>query len=364
MNFSCSVLVEATRLTVYGVNIPVGGWSVLPNPSLHAQFIHIAGCTEVRTELGWSDVQPDPNTWDWSSFDQVVTVAAQNSLTVLPILWKTPKWASSNPEHKDPRGNPDYFKFPPTAQGPWGTFCKEAVNRYKAGGQFWIENPSLTPQRPITVYEIWNEPNNLGQNWIPRGSEVQSVSDYIALYNTARTSIHAAAPYAGVQVMVGGLAAEPGYAGWGWEFTYYLQLLKDYGIDITYGPPDAVGFHPYGQSLDTPPISAGEAHSNTILRVKEFENKLNSLGWTTAGFDITEDGITQKYPEQWDRYNYFWDTARVLEDSYARVRRYHAYSWYLPDEQNWPADQRWSIAYADPTNWRPAVAGYARGISE
>jgi hypothetical protein len=343
-------------VTVYGVNIPVQGFSVLPNPPLHAQFIQIAGCSEVRTELRWSEVQPDPNTWNWSSFDQVVTLAAQNSLTVLPILWKTPQWISTKPDAGD------YFKYPPTAQGPWGTFCSQAANRYKSGGQFWLENPSLTP-RPITVYEIWNEPNNLGLNWKPRGSEVQSVTDYVALYNTAKTQIHAAG--AGLQVMVGGLAPVPGFQSWGWDFQYYLQLLKDYGIDASpYGQPDAVGFHPYGLTQDTPPISAGEAHSNTILRVKQFENKLNSLGWTTAAIDITEDGITQNYPEQWDRYNYFWDTARVLEDSYPRARRYHAYSWYLPDEQNLPADQRWSIAYADPTNWRPAVSGYAQGISD
>jgi hypothetical protein len=329
---------------------------VLPNPSVHAQFIQIAGCSEVRTELRWSEVQPDPNpdpnTWHWSSFDQVVTVAAQNSLAVLPILWKTPAWISTNPTAAD------YFKYPPTAQGPWGTFCKEAANRYKTGGQFWTENPSLTP-RPITVYEIWNEPNNLGLNWKPRGSETQSVSDYIALYNTAKTSIHS---YAGLQAMVGGLAPVPGYVNWGWDFQYYLQLLKDYGIDTTYGPPDAVGFHPYGFQVSNDG-SATTAHGNTIGRIKFFLSKLTDLGWGNVGADITEDGIPTSangvtYPEQWERYNYFWDTARVIEDSWPRIRRYHAYSWNLHDAPEW------SIAYDDPTNWRPAVSGYARGISE
>jgi hypothetical protein len=341
-------------VTVYGVNIPAQGFSGLPNPPLQAQFIHITGCTEVRTELRWSEVQPDQNTWDWSTFDEDVTLAAQNSLTVLPLVWMTPKWISTNPNASE------YYKYPPTSQGPWGTFCKEAAKRYRPGGQFWTDHPSLTP-RPITLYEIWNEPNNLGLNWIPRGSEVQSVSDYIALYNTAKTQIHAGG--AGLQAMVGGLAPVPGFKNWGWDFQYYLQLLKNYGIDTTYGPPDAVGFHPYGFNVHNDG-SATTAHSETINRTKFFLSKLTDLGWGNAGADITEDGIPTSangvtYPEQWERYNYFWDTARDMEDALPRIRRYHAYSWILPDAPEW------SIAYEDmTTTWREAVAGYARGISE
>jgi hypothetical protein len=332
-------------MTIYGVGFPpVAGLSELVdaslNPSQHALYISVAGCTEVRSALSWARIQttsnPDPNTWQWSYFDDIVRVCAQNGLTVLPILYHTPGWI-----HMDEKQPPDTT----ASLGDWGRFCYYVADRYGPAGTFWQANPSLL-QHAITLYEIWNEPNKTDVDF--HGTATQ----YASVYNTAFNAIHARGP--GLQAMVGGLAYYPDPVAAGG----YLDQLKASGIY----KPDAVGYHPYG-SDPSRDGSATNAHGNTIGRIKFFLSKLTDLGWGDVGADITEDGIPaidSLYPEQWDRYNYFWDTARVIKHSYPRVRRYHAYTWYIPP----PDDTTWNIANADPTIWREAVSGYARGIAE
>lgn len=45
---------------------------------------------------------------------------------------------------------------------------KELINRYKAGGSYWVANPSLKPV-PLTAIEVWNEPN-LASYWNAGGA--------------------------------------------------------------------------------------------------------------------------------------------------------------------------------------------------
>jgi hypothetical protein len=357
-------------MTIYGV----GFWpQLVSNPSAHAQAIYNLGCREIRLVLSWAEVQPakdlPPSDWNWSNFDQFVTVCAQNSLTVLPILTRTPGWVYPN---LDPdlaqRVPPDESKSPGSLSA-WMNFCFYAAQRYGPGGTFW-QTHSLTPF-PIRLYEILNEPNINDQTkdyWVSSGDYVKP---YVDVYNYARFGIKAQNP--SLEAMVGGLAyvsidTRDGSSSDPVADGGYLDRLKGLGI-VT---PDAVGYHPYGFSTATDG-SATTAHTATINRVKFFDNKLTNLGWS-SGRDITEDGIPQTFclePSctivvpfaESERSRYFSDTARVIEDSYTRVRRYHAYTWYVPptNPPHKPPDETWNLANADASR-RPAADGYKVGI--
>jgi hypothetical protein len=261
-------------MTRWGV---LGGASAIP--LYRGQSIYNVGCREVRVIFRWRSVESVQGTYDWTIPDAIVRSCAQASLFPVPILIDTPAWM-----------NPDR-RAPPSDLWAWAGFCYTVAGRYKPGGAFWQANPSL-PQYPIKLYEIWNEPNLFGQDWIG------SASQYASLYNVALYWIHSL--NAGVEVMVGGLAYAPDPLAAGG----YLDQLKAQGINT----PDAVGYHPYGFSARIDG-SANTAYSNTISRIKRCENKLNDLGWIYAGLDITEDGIPTKwfvnnewvyYPEQSD----------------------------------------------------------------
>ena len=111
-----------------------------------------ADVTSVRLPLAWSQIEPfspkakDP---DWSSFDRAVELAAIHGLRVFPFVWGTPPWLSEFPGVEP---------VTPHELLAWKSFLRRAAIRYGPYGEFWSNNPELTPE-PIRYWEIWNEPN-------------------------------------------------------------------------------------------------------------------------------------------------------------------------------------------------------------
>ena len=111
-----------------------------------------ADVTSVRLPLAWSQIEPfspkakDP---DWSSFDRAVELAAIHGLHVFPFVWGTPPWLSDLPGIEP---------VAPNELKAWKSFLRRAALRYGPYGEFWSNNPELTPE-PIRHWEIWNEPN-------------------------------------------------------------------------------------------------------------------------------------------------------------------------------------------------------------
>ena len=111
-----------------------------------------ADVASVRLPLAWSQVEaasPTVRDPDWSSFDHGVELAAEQELRVFPFVWGTPPWLSEAPgvEPTTPR-----------ELHAWRSFLRRAALRYGPQGEFWEDNPELTPE-PIRSWEIWNEPN-------------------------------------------------------------------------------------------------------------------------------------------------------------------------------------------------------------
>jgi hypothetical protein len=113
---------------VKGINANLAGWGVNNTPAIASEMSSL-GVNWEREALDWSEAEPQKGVFDWSSFDQVVTEANANHITLLPIVGYAPSWAS-------PGDSADY-----------AAFVAAAVARY---------GPGTTAN--LKWWELWNEP--------------------------------------------------------------------------------------------------------------------------------------------------------------------------------------------------------------
>ena len=133
---------------------------------------------------------------NWASFDAQVASAAAAGLSVLPVVYSTPRWLGVSP-----------LTLPVGSEwerGAWQTFLTRAVKRYGPGGHFWSAHPNL-PYKPIRAWQIWNEEN------ATLYTEPVSVPDYARLLKISSRALKAADP--GATVVTGGLYGHPRYDG-------------------------------------------------------------------------------------------------------------------------------------------------------
>jgi hypothetical protein len=91
----------------------------------------------------------DPNdpAYDWSTYDRVVTRAAQHRIQVVFAIWGTPGWASP------PRSG---MRVGPRRPIDLRHFATAAARRYS--GNFELEDGTRLPR--VNHWLAWNEPNN------------------------------------------------------------------------------------------------------------------------------------------------------------------------------------------------------------
>jgi len=148
-----------------------------------------AGAQWVRTDFWWYSVEwVGPGVVDWTYFDTVVAEAERQGLTLIPILWGTPKWAATD----------GVFSYGVPDMAAWEWFVFQTVSRYRGR---------------ITTWEIWNEPNFSGY-W--HGTPHQ----YAELLARASLQVKQADPQA--TVLLGGQAQ-----GGGTSPTFLAQILED-----------------------------------------------------------------------------------------------------------------------------------------
>ncbi len=103
------------------------------------------GARYVRENLSWATVEGRRGRFDWRRPDEVVAVAAQYGLTVLPVLSDAPRWSGGS------------SRSLPTDRRAFARFTVRAAARYGVGGTFWRRHRAL-PQRPAHYFELFNEP--------------------------------------------------------------------------------------------------------------------------------------------------------------------------------------------------------------
>ncbi len=182
--------------------LPAHFWGVVPQipPSAEElQRLKRGGVDSIRVPVSWGSVQPEKGgAWDWSDADVLIGAAAAARLNVLPFLSTAPRWAVPI----DRRFGSS--EFLPVRNGRqrsgWKQFVTRAIQRYGPNGDFWRENPQL-PQRPIHIWQVWNEPNF--KYFVARPDP----AEYGKLVNLTYAAAKAADP--GAQLILGGLFARP-----------------------------------------------------------------------------------------------------------------------------------------------------------
>jgi hypothetical protein len=76
---------------------------------------------------------------DWSYYDRVFGRAAENGVTILPILAGRLNGGSGVP--------------PGSEKEAWSEWAKKAVRRYGYNGIFWSSNPSI-PAKPAIAWDV------------------------------------------------------------------------------------------------------------------------------------------------------------------------------------------------------------------
>jgi hypothetical protein len=248
------------------------------------------GVGTLRINLAWGSVQPGPDApYDWSHYDPVVGGAAENGIHVLATVYSTPSWAASTPE------------IPPLGSSLAGfeDFVRAAIDRYGSGGTFWEEHPEV-PKLPITIWQLWNEPNS-PLFWKPKPDADQ----YLRLLRAFHSTVEGADPSA--RILLGGLFPTP-TAGISSED--FISALYDGGGGDLF---DAVALHPYAR---TPRDAIDRvAQTRRILRRLGDPDKpiwITEVGWASRG---TPPGLVVGPAGQADYVRQIFQLASDARDS-------------------------------------------------
>lgn len=218
----------------------------------------------LRINLSWAAVQSSgPGApLDWSRYDTVIGLAAQNGIRVLPTIYGSPSWAAQKTNYPPPVAYIDEFE----------AFVRAAAERYGPSGTFWLLNP-LIPAMPITDWQLWNEVNSPSY-WLPKPSPAQ----YKPLLEATNRGINGVDPNA--RIVLAGLFLTPRIKH-GVTLTRYLTGLYRLKARSLF---DAVAVHPYAPT----PASALDAVEEVRGLMRRFGDKkkpiwMTEVGWATAG---------------------------------------------------------------------------------
>ena len=209
----------------YGVN-PIISFSG-PTSLYEVSRLRAAGGTMMRVQLGWGRLRPEPRTpYYFDHYDEVIASAAAGNVQVLGLLAGTPSWL---PHHAN--GWPST----PSGLAQYRQYVGAVAARYGRGGTFWKEYP-LLPYRPITTYEVWNEPNRTDMS--PTGGDRPRA--YARLLAITRAALD---DYDDRALIVTGGVTERRHSSNQAGVGFLKRLYSVKGIE---GDFDIVGLHPYG----------------------------------------------------------------------------------------------------------------------
>lgn len=176
--------------------------------NLPAQFNQMVanGVGSVRFAFNWAAAQPYASWADvpagqagefthtgtvptnFTQTDELVGLAAQRGMTVLPTVLYAPTWdAVDNSAH-----GVDY----PAQPQPYADYLTALIGRYGPHGSYWSSHPHI-PKLPIRMWQIWNE-ENISYYWAQ-----PFAASYVALLSAAHAAIKKADP--GAKVVLGAL---------------------------------------------------------------------------------------------------------------------------------------------------------------
>ena len=238
-----SLAVSAEAFGPYGV-VTDGSRSEYDMHDDLADLIKVGGMGYERVDWDWRACQKENGgAFDFSRYDKIVAADEARGITVLPIIYGPPSWASPAWQHLD----------------GYAAFVRATVRRYG---------------KRMPVIEIWNE-QNISGFW-----KNPNPTNYLALLKVAYVAAKEADP--SVRVALGGTA------GWAHGFIRSLYAIgaKDYF--------DIVNVHPYCYPYaPEEPLRKGFAELRKIMSEYGDAEKpiwFTEIGWPTHEVDLTGPG--------------------------------------------------------------------------
>jgi hypothetical protein len=223
-----------------------------------------AGVRLVRQLFDWSAIEPAKGSYFWSSTDSFMASAARADMEVLPVVLYSPSWASSCPSYSAPR------QCPPANNEDYGGFLVTLIGRYGASGSFWTSNPTV-PKRPITAWQIWNEPN------FPSFWGTPDAAAYARMLKAVAPLIRAADPHA--EIVTAGMPDS--LVRTAWRLVPYVNALYANGVK---GSFDTLALHIYN---DTPDLAVGLVEQVRAIMNANGDNAVpiwvTEWGWASSG---------------------------------------------------------------------------------
>jgi hypothetical protein len=316
---ACLVALLPAGSTAGGqIRVPAGFFGVAPQTTLTPQdaaYMKAGGLESVRFALPWPAVQPTAaGGYDWSYFDQVVSVASRAGLRVLPTFNSTPPWLA-----KQSTTLPVSTARQRTA---WSAFLQAAVRRYGPGGEFWNQHTQgvnyepAVPVRPIREWQIWNEANFFYFTY------PVSPARYAKLVTISSKAIKAVDP--GAKVVLAGLFGEPDQRGkWGMPAATFLErLYRTPGIENRF---DGVALHPYAVDAETLEELVERFHQVSVDEGDRVGLYVTEMGWGSQNNFrqvAFEQGIRGQVRQLRGAYQYLIENQRRLN-----LRQVDWFSW-------------------------------------
>ena len=330
-----------------------------PRVNLGAQLDQMvsSGIQSLRVTFDWSSAQTYAN-WhdvpagqagkfspapggvptDFSATDEIVGLAAQRRLALLPVVVYSPRWdASPVGSHVQPR-----------RAEPFANYLTALVQRYGPRGSFWASHPWLA-REPIRAWQIWNEPN-IAFYW----DTPHFARGYVSLLRAAHRVIKRADPGASIV-----LAALTNYS--------WLDLAAIYAVPGARRLFDVVGSNAY---------TSKPAGVITILdRVRRVMDShgdhhkpllATEVGWPSAlgktkqdyGLNTTQGGQAKKLAQ----------LLPMLARNRRRLglSRFYYYTWLSSDTPDGPSFDFSGLLAFDPADAhiyaKPAYAAFRRAV--
>jgi Glycosyl hydrolases family 39 len=181
------------------------GTSPVSRVKRHLKVARKVGAKYLRCAFSWNGIEPEQGKFRWQFWDNLVRLAEQNRIELIPYVAYTPRWAA--------RKGKDFWKQPPRDPKLYADFMFQIATRYRGRIRSW---------------EIWNEPDNKDY-WTGTPDE------YAELTMLAAKRIREADPQA--VLVLGGVAYGP---------NKFLQtLITGYHLDRYV---DVIAMHAYPES--------------------------------------------------------------------------------------------------------------------
>lgn len=238
---------------------------------LRTGFSWVAIAGERRARAGCTN----PGIYDWNggsssrsiNYDALVSRTSRKGVRLLPVIVGSPRWVARSSTHAPRTSRAAHMLN-------YRCFLNAVVERYGRGGEYGAEDPRF---RPITVWQVWNEPNLA--SFATEGGV--NPREYARLVQVSRNTIVGADPRA--KTILAGL---PELTKSGFSSRQFLrQFYRVRGIKRHF---DAAALHPY--AADSRGVKGALVRFRRLMRNVRDRRRplwLTETGWASHGTNAT-----------------------------------------------------------------------------